>query len=160
MYKNIKQNLKLHCLYLVQHVIHDLESVNTTKIQQQCPAFKEGCPFAKAQEKVLTEAIEKCPEFKNGCPFKDAKSLGEVYEKLSHVPHAGHAQEMSGQKLVEMLKKMHSTSECLEKKLGDCPVFHKDDGCPFKSVRSEGKHLVDPVDSVAHKQVSCPKDIC
>ena len=62
---------------------------------------------------------------------------------------------MPGQKLVEMLKKMHNTSECLEKDLGNCPVFHKDDGCPFKSVRSssEGKHLVDPVQSVAHSQV-------
>ena len=124
--------------------------MDTAHIQQHCPAFKNGCPYAKADEKILIEAIEKCPEFKNGCLFKDAKSLAEVYVKLSYVPHAGHSNEVSGQKLVEMLKQMHSTSECLEKKIGDCPVFHKDDGCPFKSVRSEGKHLVDPVDSVAH----------
>ena len=143
----------LNFSFLPQHVIHDLKSLDTAQVQEHCPAFKDGCPFAKTDEKVLTEAIEKCPEFKNGCPFKGAKSLAEVYEKLSHVPHAGHVKEVSGQNLVEMLKKMHSTSECLEKKLGDCPVFHKDDGCPFKSVRSEGKHLVDPVDSVAHNQV-------
>ncbi|XP_028398203.1 uncharacterized protein LOC114521842 [Dendronephthya gigantea] len=133
-----------------QHVIDSLESVDVTEIQEKCPAFKDGCPFAKADEKALNEAIEKCPEFQNGCHFKDAKSLGEVYEKLSHVPHAGKVEELSGQKLVEFFKKMHSTSECLEKKIGDCPVFHKDDGCPFKSVRSNKKHLVDLVDSVAH----------
>ena len=99
--------------------------------------------------------MEKCPEFKKGCPFKDAKSLAEVYEKLSHVPHsAGHESELSGQKLIDMFKKMHDTSECLEEKLGDCPVFHKDQGCPFKSVRSEeGKHLVEPVESVSHGKV-------
>ena len=98
----------------------------------------------------MKEAIEKCPEFQNGCPFKNAKSLAEVYEQLSHVPHsAGHESELSGQKLAEMFKKMHDTSECLEEKLGNCPVFHKDQGCPFKSVRSEeGKHLVEPVTSV------------
>ena len=103
----------------------------------------------------MKEAIEKCPEFKNGCPFKHAKSLAEVYQKLSHVPHsAGHESELSGQKLIEMFKKLHDISECLEEKLGDCPVFHKDKGCPFKSVRSEeGKHLVEPVESVAHDQV-------
>ena len=103
----------------------------------------------------MVEAIEKCPEFKEGCPFKNAKSLAEVYEKLSHVPHAaGHESDLSGQKLIEMFKKMHDTSECLEGKLGDCPVFHKEQGCPFKSVRSdEGKHLVEPVESVGHGEV-------
>ena len=103
----------------------------------------------------MVEAIEKCPQFKEGCPFKNAKSLDEVYEKLSHVPHAaGHESDLSGQKLIEMFKKMHDTSECLEGKLGDCPVFHKEQGCPFKSVRSdEGKHLVEPVESVGHDKV-------
>ena len=133
----------------------DYEIVQTSDIKEKCPAFQEGCPFAKVEETQLIATIEKCPEFKNGCPFKDAKSLAEVSEKLSHVPHsAGHESELSGQKLIEMFKKMHDTSESLEEKLGDCPVFHKDQGCPFKSVRSEeGKHLVEPVDSVAHDQV-------
>ena len=141
--------------------MEDLENVQTSGIKQNCPAFKEGCPFAKVEEKQLIETIEKCPEFKSGCPFKDAKSLGEVYEKLSHVPHsAGHESELSGEKLIEMFKKMHDTSECLEEKLGDCPVFHKDQGCPFKSVRSEeGKHLVEPVESIAHDQVGNSGDL-
>ena len=134
--------------------------MDVSHLKQQCPAFKEGCPFVKVEEKQLLEAVEKCPEFQSGCPFKDAKSLAEVYEKLSHVPHsAGHESELSGQKLIEMFKKMHDTSECLEEKLGDCPVFHKDQGCPFKSVRSEeGKHLVEPVESVAHDQVGNSRD--
>ena len=124
-------------------------------MKDQCPAFKEGCPFAKVEDKPTLEAIEKCPEFKDGCPFKDSKSLSDVHEKLSHVPHAaGHESELSGEKLVEMFKKMHDTSENLEEKLGDCPVFHKDQGCPFKSVRTEeGKHLVEPVESVSHDKV-------
>lgn len=49
---------------------------------------------------------------------------------------------------------MHDSSECLEVKPGDCPVFHKDQGCPFKNVRNEeGKHLVEPVEAVGHDQV-------
>ena len=44
---------------------------------------------------------------------------------------------------------MHDTSECLEEKLGDCPMFHKEQGCPFKSIRNdEGKHLAEPISSV------------
>jgi hypothetical protein len=145
---------------LCQHVKEELQTVDATNLQEQCPAFKGGCPFSKLEDKDLKDAIQKCPEFKSGCPFKDAKSLAEVYEKLSHVPHsAGHESELSGQKLIEMFKKMHDTSECLEEKLGDCPVFHKDQGCPFKSVRSEeGKHLVEPVESVAHDQVGTSRN--
>ena len=123
-----------------------LQTVDSTNLQEQCPAFKDGCPFAKLEDKNMKEAMEKCPEFQDGCPFKNGKTLAEVYEKLSHVPHsAGHESELSDQKMIEIFKKMHDTSECLEAKLGDCPVFHKDEGCPFKSVRSEeGKHLVEP----------------
>ena len=133
----------------------DLEIVQTSDLEQKCPAFQEGCPFAKVVDKQLMQTIEKCPQFQNGCPFKDAKSLADVYEELSHVPHsAGHESELSGKMMSEMFKKMHDTSECLEEKIGDCPVFHKDQGCPFKSVRSEeGKPLVEPVESVAHDQV-------
>ena len=135
--------------------MEDLEIVQSSDIKKKCPAFEDGCPFAMVEEKQLIVSIKNCPEFKSGCPFKDAKSLAKVYEKLSHVPHsAGHESELSGQKLIEMFKKMHDTSEYFEEKLGDCPVFHKDQGCPFKSVRSEeGKHLVEPVESVAHDQV-------
>ncbi|XP_028390666.1 uncharacterized protein LOC114515576 [Dendronephthya gigantea] len=132
----------------------DLKIVQTSDLKQKCPSFQEGCPFAKVVDKQLMQSIEKCPQFQNGCPFKDAKSLADIYEELSHVPHsAGHESEFSGQKLIEIFKKMHDTSECLEEKMGDCPVFHKDDGCPFKNVRDvEGKHLVEPVESVAHDQ--------
>ena len=142
---------------LFKHVIEELTNVDATQLQEQCPAFKDGCPFAKVEEKQLVEAIEKCPEFKEGCPFKNAKSLAEVYEKLSHVPHAaGHESDLSGQKLIEMFKKMHDTSECLEETIGDCPVFHKEQGCPFKSVRSDdGEHLVEPVGSVVSHIRDC-----
>jgi predicted nucleotide-binding protein (sugar kinase/HSP70/actin superfamily) len=133
-----------------------LKEVKTDHLEKECPAFKKGCPFVKVEDKQLKEAVEKCPEFKNGCPFKDAKSLAEVHQKLSDVPHsAGHESELSGQKLNEMFKKMHDTSEDLEEKLGDCPVFHKNNqGCPFKSVHTkDGKRLAEPVESVGHDEV-------
>ena len=142
--------------------MEELQAVDAVDMKQKCPAFKDGCPFTKLEDNDMREAIEKCPEFKSGCPFKNAKSLAEVYEKLSHVPHsAGHETELSGQKLVEMFKKMHTTSECLEEELGECPVFHKPDGCPFKSVRDkEGKHLVEPAASLVsplqEPVLSCP----
>ena len=101
----------------------ELKGVKTDHLEKECPAFKQGCPYAKVEDKQMKDAVDKCPEFKSGCPFKDAKSLAEVHEKLSHVPHStGHESELSGQKLTEMFKKMYDTSECLEEKLGDCPV--------------------------------------
>lgn len=140
---------------LIYREMEGLKSVEATHVKEQCPAFKEGCPFAKVEEKQLAESIEKCPEFKEGCPFKDAKNLADVYDKLSQVPHAaGRENEFSGPKLAEMYKKMHDTSECLEEKLGDCPVFHKDQGCPFKGVQNgEGKRSAEPVESADDDEV-------
>ncbi|XP_046846216.1 uncharacterized protein LOC124439953 [Xenia sp. Carnegie-2017] len=159
-FKDVRVDDGKHLVELVEAVTHDQPSekktttVDISELQQKCPAFKEGCPFPKAEQKELIKSIEKCPEFQNGCPFKEAKSVSDVYDKLSKIPHkTGNNDEISGQKMVEMFKSMHDTSENLEEKIGDCPVFHKDQGCPFKDVRvDDGKHLVEPVEAVTHDQ--------
>lgn len=124
--------------------------VESGSLQEKCPAFKDGCPFTTLEDQALKDVLEKCPEFTNGCPFKEAKSLSDVYNKLFQVPHsAGDEDKVSDQKLVKMFKSMHGISENLEEKMGNCPVFHKDQGCPFKSVLTQdGKHLVEPAESV------------
>ena len=83
----------------------------------------------------------KCPEFKNNCPFKKAKNIREMFEEMSKIP----AFTPDHQKwLIEMFKALHSAS----KGLGECPVFKTSAGCPFKSVKKDGKPLVEPADSV------------
>ncbi|XP_046846198.1 uncharacterized protein LOC124439942 [Xenia sp. Carnegie-2017] len=134
--------------------------VESGSLQEKCPAFKDGCPFTTLEEQALKDVLEKCPEFTNGCPFKEAKTLSDVYNKLSQVPHsAGDEDKVSDQKLVKMFKSMHGISENLEEKMGNCPVFHKDQGCPFKSVLTQdGKHLVEPAESVISSESITPSE--
>lgn len=120
------------------------------QLKTKCPAFKNSCPFINiADNEDLKEAIQKCPEFTNGCPFKEVKSVREIHEKLSQIPDP----QSPSKHLLEMLKAIHDVSEPLEQSLGDCSVFHQDDGCPFKTVRSQGVSLVDPLESVSYDKV-------
>ena len=85
--------------------------------------------------------LMRCPEFKSNCPFKKAKNIREMFEVMSKIP----VFTPDHQKwLIEMFKALHSAS----KGLGECPVFKTSAGCPFKSVKRDGKPLVEPADSV------------
>ena len=53
-----------------------------------------------------------------------------------------------------MFKKMHDTSERLAEKLGDVPCFTKMKDVNSRVSSEEGKHLVEPVDSVTHDAIS------
>ena len=137
------------CFFFPRPMAEELKEVKMDYLEEDHPpVFKQGCPFAEIEDKQ--DVVEKCPGFKDGCPFKDAKSLEEVYQKLSNVPHIpGH-----DEKLTEIVKKIHDTAENLEEKFGECPVFHSDHGCPFKSIlNNEGKRLAYPVQSIGHGKV-------
>ena len=119
---------------------HDL-----TKLKEQCPAFKEGCPFAKTDNEALLKEIQKCPEFSKGCAFKDAKSVEEIQEKLAAIPGEGEGNCQHRDVLLETMKLIHGTGHT---KAGECPVLQKE-GCPFSSVKSDaGKPVVDPPEAV------------
>ena len=124
-------------------VLTGLTTSDLSKLKEKCPAFKEGCPFAKMDNEALLEEIKKCPEFKEGCAFKDAKSVEEIYSKLSQMPSSGkdcHHKEA----LMQTMKIIHSIGH---EKADECPLLKKE-GCPFKSVESEGKLLIDPPETV------------
>lgn len=87
----------------------------------------------------------KCPEFQNNCPFKKATNIREMFEEMSKIPAFTPDQQKP---LIEMFKALHSASKGLEEKYGKCPVFKTNAGCPFKSVKRDGKPLVEPADSV------------
>lgn len=115
-------------------------------VENVCPAFQAGCPFNKPELKDVIEEAKKCPAFKDDCTFKNAKTIQDVYEKLSQMPDVT---EGSPHKkgLAEILKIIHSVSSELKGQLGDCPVFKSQTGCPFKTVCSDGEPLVVKLDN-------------
>ena len=124
-------------------VLTGLTDSDLSKLKEKCPAFKEGCPFAKMDNEALLEEIKKCPEFKEGCAFKDAKSVDEIYSKLSEMPSSDKDCNHK-EALVQTMKVIHSIGH---EKADECPVLQKE-GCPFKSVESDGKPLVEPAEDV------------
>ena len=113
-------------------------------MKDKCPAFKEGCPYSKITQDLFIEELKKCPEFKQGCPFKNAHNVKEVLDELSNMPEAKHHSGVAHEQLLNLLKAVHSESKSLEQKVGECPVFKTEEGCPFKDVSKEGKPLVEP----------------
>ena len=46
-----------------------------------------------------------------------------------------------------VFKAIHAASETLEAEMGKCSSFKTSTRCPFKSVRSSGKPLVEPLEA-------------
>ena len=124
-------------------LFHFLQHDNET-LKDNCPAFKEGCPYSNLTKDLFMEELKKCPEFQIGCPFKDAKNVKEVVEELSKMPESKHHTGEAHEQLLSMLKAVHSESKKLEEKVGECPVFKTEEGCPFKDANKEGKPLIEP----------------
>ena len=127
-------------------VVEELKTV-IPDVKDQCPAFKEGCPFDKPELKEFREEFKKCPEFKEGCPFKEARSMKEVYDELAKMPHVEEGSPHQ-QALHKLLAYIHSVSKELKGQVGECPVFASKDGCPFKSVCSDGVPLIEKLDKL------------
>ena len=121
-----------------------METFEKEPIQENCPAFKEGCPYSKLTQEFFMEELQKCPEFKQGCPFKNAQNVKELLNELSKMPEAKHYSGVAHEQLLNLLKAVHSESKSLEQNVGECPVFKTEEGCPFKDVSKEGKPLVEP----------------
>ena len=122
--------------------IEELKAIDVDALKDACPVFSDGCPFIKISEEGAVKEAQKCPQFKDGCPFKDAKSMADMYFKLKEIP--AFAEGAHGNVLLEILKNIHDVSRDLKEEMGDCPVF--DDGCPFKTVCSDGKPLVEKLE--------------
>ncbi|KAI8990028.1 heme oxygenase-domain-containing protein [Pilobolus umbonatus] len=62
---------------------------NTDELKKLCPAFQNGCPYAKMNVvdslAVTHGEISKCPAFKEGCPFS-SKSPEEMAQLISLIP--------------------------------------------------------------------------
>lgn len=115
---------------------------DVTDLKDKCPAFEEKCPFDTPAAKELKELAKDCPAFKEGCVFENAKTIQDVYEQLSNIPDM--ADGSPHQKaLVMILKLIHSVSSELKEKIGECPAFSSKQGCPFKTVCSDGKPMVE-----------------
>ena len=94
---------------------------------------------------ALLEEIKKCPEFKKGtCVFKDAKSVEEIYSKLSEMPSSDKNCHHEEALMQQTMKIIHSIGH---EKADECLVLTKE-GCPFTSVESEKKPLINPPEAV------------
>lgn len=123
--------------------------LNKEDVKDNCPAFKEGCPYAKLSEELFMKELKKCPAFKDGCPFKEAKNINEIKAEMSKMPESKHHEGSSHQQLLKMLQSVHELSKKIEKEKGQCPVFEVPSvGCPFKSASQEGKVIIEPPSSV------------
>lgn len=88
---------------------------------EQCPAFREGCPFSSFSRLEVAG----CPAFSAGCPFKGARTASELVTVLKEVPESHGIQGSKAQvALAGLLKTTHSVQS------GNCPVFAAE--CPFK----------------------------
>ena len=128
-----------------QAVKPSVHSVGLTDLKETCPAFQSGCPFAKVDEKDFGKELKECPEFKDGCPYKESAVLGDLYKKLADLPSFS-VEGSHGAKLLDVFKHIHEVSHSLKDEMGECPVFVTDEGCPFKTVCSDGKPLIDKLD--------------
>ena len=113
----------------------------TSELKEKCPAFQHTCPYAK----LSVEDFKNCPAFTDGCPFKKAENMADLYDLLSKIPHP------SEKYITDAFKKIHTVSVNKKYVFGNCPVFHDENekpSCPFKSVQSEGRYLVQPANDV------------
>ena len=115
---------------------------DVTDLKDKCPAFEEKCPFDTPAAKELKELAKDCPAFKEGCVFENAKTIQDVYEQLSSIPDMANGSPHQ-KALVMILKLIHSVSSELKDKIGECPAFSSKQGCPFKTVCSDGKPMVE-----------------
>lgn len=129
------------------------------QVVEGCPAFTQGCPFADdatnlSAMKIIqslgeTKIASLCPAFTDGCCFKDSDSVESLYVRLSEMPssHQVGADTQAAEVVKQTLQMIHRQSSILKAKLDKtCPVFAT--SCPFKTVTSEGKPLVQELDSV------------
>ena len=123
----------------------EVHSVVLTDLKESCPAFESGCPFAKVEESDFEQELKKCPEFRNGCPYNDSKDIADLHRRLYDLPSFS-GKDSHGTKLLEMFKHLHEVSLSLKDEMGQCPVFITDQGCPFKTLCSDGKPLIDKLD--------------
>ena len=135
--------------FFLQKMLKDLVKVEVSNVKETCPAFKNGCPFAKMADEEFKVAIKKCPEFSQGCPFQEIQNMADMYDFLSKIPDP----HSPAKNLMKTFQGIHAVYSDQKTALGDCRVFQNVDGeisCPFKSVRSNKKHLVEPVTNVVN----------
>ena len=118
------------------------KAIENKPIKDYIP-FKDGCPYAtKLADDPSMKEFLKCPKFQNkNCPFKNATTIKELCEEMSKisVDTPDHQQALQ-----VVFKAIHAASKSLEAEMGECPAFKTSAGCPFKSVKSNGKPLVEP----------------
>ena len=118
------------------------KAIENKPIKDYIP-FRVGCPYAaKLADDPSMKEFLKCPKFQNkNCPFKNATTIKELCEEMSKisVDTPDHQQALQ-----VVFKAIHAASKSLEAEMGECPAFQTSTGCPFKSVKSNGKPLVEP----------------
>ncbi|KDO22519.1 hypothetical protein SPRG_11703 [Saprolegnia parasitica CBS 223.65] len=112
--------------------------MTATTIEENCPAFDNGCPFKDVKERVAD-----CTFFAKGCPFKETKDMTALYDELQAAIPASHHETgtAAAESVLAMFNSIHNVSRAKKTEVGACPVFVTT--CPFKTITKDGRPLVD-----------------
>jgi heme oxygenase len=116
-------------------------------IKDNCPAFKDGCPYAGASEKLSSD-VNKCPVFQSECPFKseDSIKLMENFKTMSHAKISHNHDSTNA----------HDEHDAHRDLKAKCPAFQE--GCPFKQLPPG---FIDHMKSCPQFSQGCPfKTVC
>ncbi|RHY88687.1 hypothetical protein DYB35_008459 [Aphanomyces astaci] len=120
-------------------------SPEPASVEENCPAFASGCPFASSKEKAAAPSLSECPFFAQGCPFKGIHDVQNLYTTLESSIPASHQKDGSPPNVLSMFKFIHDESAKKKGEIGTaCPVFATT--CPFKTIMVNGRALVDELD--------------
>jgi len=119
--------------------------IDMAALKEACPAFMDGCPYAKMDNEKTLEELKSLNEFQEGCVFKDSKNLQDLHAQIEKMSE-GEDKEKTSKLLLEAVKHVHDVSQQLKSDMGQCPVFAGPRGCPFKTVCSDGQLLLEKLE--------------
>ena len=109
------------------------------EIVKKCPVFGKGvCPYTGLVAEMKGIA-ENCPGFKDGCPFKKLTTMDEYTGKLAEMRDK--TTTPKGRAAFEkLIKRVHEISKEAEKKAGPWPF--PPDTCPIFARDAHGKRIM------------------
>ncbi|CAK4100174.1 unnamed protein product [Aphanomyces euteiches] len=119
------------------------KSNESKSLDEACPAFTTGCPFAESTSKAVAS---QCPFFAEGCPFKNVHEVHDLYTSLETSMPESHLKTGTDirAKVLSMFKYIHEASSKKKEEMGRCPVFSTT--CPFKTIMVNGRPLMDELE--------------
>lgn len=144
--EKVERNFATSNNNLIWNVLFKLQypySLTVEDITNKCPVFgKDECPY-KDLIVELNGITENCPAFKDGCPFKDLKTMGEYVERMAQMrdtinPKGRAAFLKFNQRVLEISKEAEKIHKPWPFPANSCPFAHDAWGKPIVPKYDEG----------------------